>query len=190
MDVSYEWTLLLLWTTWGAYWGLRAVWSSRPERRETRGSRLIHLVLVTAALLLLFFRPLSVGPLAWRLYPAGLAAFVPGVFVTLFGLVFATWARIHLGPYWTGAIAVVAQQRIVDTGPYRLVRHPIYSGLIVAFLGTAIAVGELRAVLGAVSGLTAYWRKTCKEEAVLIGHFGAAYEEYRRRVKAVIPFLL
>jgi len=110
--------------------------------------------------------------------------------IVLAGLVICWWARIHLGRLWSGAITRKAEHRVVDTGPYGLVRHPIYTGLLLAALGTAVAKGTVLGVAGAVVLALGMWLKARAEEAWLSKELGPdAYNEYRSRVPMLIPLL-
>jgi protein-S-isoprenylcysteine O-methyltransferase Ste14 len=108
--------------------------------------------------------------------------------LTLAGLLFAWWARIHLGRLWSGSITRKQDHRVVDTGPYALVRHPIYTGLIFALFATAIAQATARALAGAVLIAFGFWLKARAEERFLAAELGAdAYGAYRRRVPMLMP---
>ncbi len=108
---------------------------------------------------------------------------------TLAGLLFAWWARIHLGRLWSGSITRKADHRLVDSGPYRLVRHPIYTGLIAATLATAVAEATATASLGWVLIALALWLKAHIEERFLVAELGPEiYANYRSRVPMLVPF--
>jgi protein-S-isoprenylcysteine O-methyltransferase Ste14 len=110
-----------------------------------------------------------------------------GLAFTVAGLCFAVWARMHLGKYWSGRITLKENHRIIQTGPYAWVRHPIYSGLILALFGTAITLGTIPAFAGFAFMLISFVRKLKIEETWLRSQFGAEYEAYQNRVKALIP---
>jgi protein-S-isoprenylcysteine O-methyltransferase Ste14 len=112
-----------------------------------------------------------------------------GLAFTVAGLCFAVWARIHLGKYWSGRITLKENHRVIQTGPYAWVRHPIYSGLILALFGTAITLGTISAFAGFAFMLISFVRKLKIEETWLRSQFGAEYEAYQNRVKALIPRL-
>ena len=127
------------------------------------------------------------GILGARFVPDGPAASYTGIALTAIGLGFALWARFTIGRNWGALITVQKGHKIVRSGPYAIVRHPIYSGFIVATLGTAIAHGDA-AGLVATALVAACWAyKARLEESFLIEKFGADYEEYRRDVKGLIP---
>jgi len=102
----------------------------------------------------------------------------------------AAWARRYLGTNWSSTVTIKEGHELVTAGPYAIVRHPIYTGLILAFVGTALAIGEWRAVLAAVLGVIAFWRKLSLEERWMREQFGERYQAYSRRVPALIPFVL
>jgi protein-S-isoprenylcysteine O-methyltransferase Ste14 len=102
---------------------------------------------------------------------------------------FAWWARIYLGRLWSGSITRKEGHNVVDTGPYGIVRHPIYTGIIAAAIATAVAIGGLHAILGAVLLIAGYWLKARLEERFLRAELGAeTYDSYRRRVPMLVPF--
>jgi len=110
--------------------------------------------------------------------------------VVVLGISFTWWARIHLGRFWSNAITRKEGHRVIDTGPYGLVRHPIYTGLIGAMIATGIAVGTATALLGAALIAVGLWQKARMEEGFLTTELGAdAYGPYCRRVPMLVPFL-
>lgn len=175
---------LALWMTWAAYWIVAARSSPRGASLERSASRLVHLGAAVASLALLVTRPLEVA------IPGGPAVAVVGDVVTGIGLAFAIWARVHLGANWSGRVELKEGHRVVRTGPYGWVRHPIYAGIVMAVAGSALVAGEVTALLAPVVMLAAYLRKVRMEEAVLLRTFGGEYEAYRRDVKAIVPFVV
>lgn len=178
---------LLLWAMFWGYWILRARSAQTGARLESSNSRLIHATLVIITLALLTIA--NIYPFNIRLLPKGNAIFLVGLAVTLLGLAFAIWARRHLGQYWSGAISFKQDHKLVETGPYKFVRNPIYAGILAGILGTAIAIGEIRGFLAVGTAFIAYYRKTRMEEIWLARHFGAEYEQYQKQVKALVPFI-
>ena len=108
--------------------------------------------------------------------------------LTLAGILFAWWARLHLGRLWSSAITRKEGHRVIDTGPYGLVRHPIYTGLITAVLGTAIVSGTVRAAVGLVIITVSLLRKRRTEEAFMRETFPGEYERYSAEVPGLVPF--
>jgi protein-S-isoprenylcysteine O-methyltransferase Ste14 len=112
------------------------------------------------------------------------------VVLTAGGLLFSVWARVRLGRNWSATVTIKDQHELIADGPYRFVRHPIYTGLLVAILGTALARGDWRGMLAMAIVSWAFWRKLTIEERWLAQQFGDDYAAYRRRVAALVPFIL
>jgi protein-S-isoprenylcysteine O-methyltransferase Ste14 len=184
--------LTMIWAGFFGYWAFAAVKGERKRaaRVEVSGSYLVHVALFVLAFALVLFGPLPFGPLAGRFLPDRPEFTWTGMVLLIAGLGFAVWARRHLGPYWSGHVVIRADHRLIRSGPYAVVRHPIYSGLLLGMLGTAIAVGEWRGLFAVVLLVAAYLRKIRKEEGWLLQHFGEPYDRYRREVRAIIPFIL
>lgn len=109
--------------------------------------------------------------------------------VIAIGFLFSWWARVHLGALWSGRITTKEQHRVIDTGPYAVVRHPIYTGILLAVYATAIAKGTVPGVLGAIVVTIGVWMKARLEEMWLSTELDAgAYGAYRRRVPMLVPF--
>lgn len=190
MESLYNWSVLILWVLFGGYWAYSSLQARQTQRAEAKTSRFIHLGLVLFAIVLIGFGGFGIGLLTWKILPQSGPVEIAGITITALGLLFAIWARVHLGTYWSGTITIKADHRLIRTGPYALVRHPIYTGLLVGIMGTAIVMGELRGVLAVVLIFIAYFRKINIEETWLVERFGTEYSEYRQGVKALIPFLV
>ena len=177
-----------LWGIWLLYWLLSALKVKRSRWHEPFASAAIHQVpLVVMALL--FAAPHAFPATFSRPFlPPG--ALVPGLGLLLVaaGLAFAAWARAHLGGNWSGTITLKEGHALIATGPYRLVRHPIYSGLLLALFGTALVIGEWRGLIGFALALFAFLYRSRIEEARMRDTF-PQYEDYRRRTKALLPFV-
>lgn len=179
----------LLWLAWLLYW-LAAWMRVKPvAQRESWRSRLAYSIPLWIAAFLLFDRHL--GAVAeTHLYPLRLSIVSAGTLLTAAGLAFAVWARVVLGGNWSADVTVKEDHELIRSGPYALSRHPIYTGLVLALCGTALAVGEVRALAGLVLAIGGLCYKMRLEEKAMRGTFGAAYDEYSRRVKALIPFVV
>lgn len=178
---------LLLWIGFSVYWG-RAARNRAPDKSsESKASTVFHQIVLNAALLLLFL-PVP-GLTGWFLpqqlhYLVALGAIIQAAFIFL-----AVWARRRLGRNWSGAVRIGENHELVRTGPYRLLRHPIYTAMLGMFVGTAISSSQYHALLGLVILIFAYLRKTRLEEQILQQTFGAEYEAYRRGTWALVPFV-
>ena len=183
------------WCAVGIVWLIAALATKRTARHEAVGSRVLHIVIMAAAIVLFvsslpFGARLPMGPLAWRFVPDSPAIAWTGLALTVAGCAFAIWARLLLGGNWSSSVTVKQDHQLIRRGAYTIVRHPIYSGFLLGMLGTALALGQWRGIAGlALAGIG--WRmKSRVEEAFMVGQFGAAYIEYQRQVKALIPFVL
>jgi protein-S-isoprenylcysteine O-methyltransferase Ste14 len=189
----YDLPLLVLWLGWVAYW-LVAAWDVKPARRkESWATRLLTMVL-TLPVVVLFAAPRSALPsgLAWlgaRFLPDTIFVYALGLAVVIAGLAFAVWARVYLGRNWSGTVTVKDDHTLICGGPYAIVRHPIYTGLLVAILGTAIVFGEWRGLVAFCFLAAAYLLKLRREERFMAESFPDAYRRYRAQVPALVPFL-
>jgi protein-S-isoprenylcysteine O-methyltransferase Ste14 len=114
---------------------------------------------------------------------------ITGLILTIAGCAFAIWARVILGSNWSGRVTVKAGHELIVKGPYALARHPIYTGMLLAMAGTALAIGQWRCILGLFVFLPALAIKMSQEEHLMMRIFPKAYPPYRHRVKALIPGL-
>ena len=180
--------LSLIWATVALYWGSgkpRAAGES--EEGESGLYRFLRLAILAASFVLLFSNAAAKGWLGERFLPPTAVFSYVGLVLTLCGLLLALWARLHLGRYWSDRVRLTAEHQLVATGPYRYLRHPIYSGVLGAVAGTAMAVGEWRAALAFVALLTSYSIKARREEHILARRFGKDFEELRRRTGFLLP---
>ncbi|MGH6872400.1 MAG: methyltransferase family protein [Rhizomicrobium sp.] len=199
----YAWpegAIYLPWDAWIVTWLIAALWANRTVKRPELSREILYriITLVGFALVLVFFGQQSQdfraglhthNPLAQRYWalPPDVGWVMVGVVALSF--VFAWWARIHLGRLWSGRVTRKEGHKIIDTGPYAIVRHPIYTGIIVAGFATAAEKGLPLAVAGAVLLYVGYWMKARLEERFLREELGPeAYDAYRRRVPMLIPF--
>jgi protein-S-isoprenylcysteine O-methyltransferase Ste14 len=187
--VFYRTLFPLMWCAWMAYWIATSRNVKPDERRESSPSRWLHLGPLLVATWLVLAPQAGLPWLDERFVAR--AAWLPctGAVLTATGLLFAVWARRHIGRNWSATVTIKAGHELVTSGPYALVRHPIYSGLLLAFAGTALARGEWRGIVALFIVLLALWRKLRLEEHWMRERFGAPYDDYARRVKALIPFV-
>jgi protein-S-isoprenylcysteine O-methyltransferase Ste14 len=177
-------TSAALWLVFVIYWSAAARTAGKAERTESRDSRRLHERMLNAGLLLLF---IPVPGLRGRFLPAGIMIVVIGLTVQLLSGMLGIWARRHLGRNWSGAVSAVAGHELVRSGPYRVVRHPIYTAMLGMFVGTAVVSGEWHALVAVAIVAVAYWRKIRLEEQHLRQLFGPAYNEYQRSSWSLIP---
>jgi protein-S-isoprenylcysteine O-methyltransferase Ste14 len=179
-----------LWIAFGVVWLLSAAFSKRTARSQSALSRFLQGGLAASGFILLFGWQASLGPLDQHFLPDSAVFEWVGLAIVLAGMGIAVWARFILGRNWSATITIKEDHEIVRRGPYAVVRHPIYSGIMLAMVGTAIYLGTLRGLLAVALTFSGWWLKSRMEETFLIEQFGAQYREYQRQVKALIPFVL
>jgi protein-S-isoprenylcysteine O-methyltransferase Ste14 len=187
---AIHYSLLILWWGFIILWLGAGLFSSRVVRRQSISSRLLTVVLGAIPFFLLFTTRLRLGMLGLRLFPDRRAFALGGVAVTAAGLALAVWARVLLGRHWSATVTIKQDHRLIRTGPYSVVRHPIYSGLLLALLGTAFVVGEVRGFAAFASAFLIWFIKSRSEERFLKQEFGQEYEDYRRHTHAFVPYVL
>jgi protein-S-isoprenylcysteine O-methyltransferase Ste14 len=181
--------LEFIWVVWLISWVAASFWSGRTQRRVgTLETWTYRAAMIAGGILLV---PWTAQLLDERqLWEVGYGGAVALAVVMVVGLAFAWWGRIRLGRLWSSAITRKEGHRIIDDGPYALVRHPIYTGLIVALLATAAAEAVVTALIGTALIIFGIWLKASTEERFLMAEFdAAAYADYRRRVPMLVPFL-
>jgi len=176
----------IAWIGWIFTWAAASFWSGRTEKRLATGEvwayRLSSLV---GLILLSHFTARALG--LRRMWHVGYNGAYLLALLTFGGIFFAWWARIHLGRLWSGSITRKEGHHVVDTGPYGLVRHPIYTGLLLAIMGTALIVAEFRALLAFAIVLAAFYLKARKEEAWLAREFGETFEGHAKQTGMFLP---
>lgn len=189
MNAWPAWLVISIWVVWFAFWRVASSGSTASDERESAWSRASYLVPMVLVIVLM----ISPGWPPWlarQLMPGGWVRYWVGVVVLLSALGFTVWARRTLGRNWSGRIAIKDGQQLVRAGPYRRIRHPIYSGGLVAILGSAVASGRVSGFLALVLACAALGHKIRIEERWLMREFGDRYAEYRRSSWLLLPYLL
>jgi protein-S-isoprenylcysteine O-methyltransferase Ste14 len=181
------WVNVVMWLAWAGYWFVAASRVQATKSSEGILMRLTHLVPLALGFYLIFHDPDS-KIIYGRLYYNHAVAWL-GDGITAAGLLFSLWGRIHLGRYWSGIITLKEGHKLIHTGPYRFVRHPLYTGFLTAVLGSAIMAGTGDAFLGFAIMLVAYLVKLRREEVLLTTQFGDEYRQFQREVFALVPFV-
>jgi protein-S-isoprenylcysteine O-methyltransferase Ste14 len=177
-----------LWISWALSWTIAAWWSGRTENRPSIRSEAPYRILMGSGAALMFV-PAHGYEGSLRLWHIGWTGAWVCVALVAWGIALAWWARLYLGRLWSAGITRKAEHHLVDSGPYALVRHPIYTGLLLSLLATAAAKGTWLGGCGFVLLLWGLWLKARMEEHWLIQELGVeSYADYRRRVPMLIPF--
>jgi protein-S-isoprenylcysteine O-methyltransferase Ste14 len=179
-----------LWIVLTVFWIAMSLRGKSIVERESVLSRLSHYAPLAIAVYLLAVPSVPIAVLNERFAPLSLTLVRIGAVLTFAGIAFAIWARVWLAGNWSSDVTLKSDHELIVTGPYRWVRHPIYTGILFGLIGTALAVGEWRGALAVVFMGIAWWRKLTIEERVMRRQFGAAYDRYAERTRALIPFVL
>jgi protein-S-isoprenylcysteine O-methyltransferase Ste14 len=172
------------------YWQIKAANTKTTERLEPIASRILRVFIFVVAIVLLSTTRIPLPWLYRHLWPAGLWPFWLGAAITVAGLLFAIWAREHLGRNWSRSVTIKQGHELIRTGPYALARHPIYTGILVGFFGMAIAITEVRGFLAFGLVFIALILKLRIEEQWMRVQFGETYADYARQTAALVPYLL
>jgi protein-S-isoprenylcysteine O-methyltransferase Ste14 len=179
-----------VWILVGIYWAVALVRAKRTVKRQSTLASALHLVIVSVAALLVWDPATAIGFLGRRFTSAAGWVQWLGFAGTICGCAFAIWARACLGSNWSAIVTVKQNHELILRGPYAVVRHPIYSGLLLALAGTALAVGEIRAFIGLGLAFIAFFLKAVAEERLMREEFSGEYARYSQRVRRLIPFIL
>ncbi len=177
------------WCIFVVVWLVSAFRTKRTAERQSIESALAHRIPVALGWWLLIFPKFS-GTLGREIIPHTTAVEITGAAICIYGLIVTLWARFTLAGNWSGNVTFKRDHELIRTGPYHFVRHPIYTGLLVMFAGTAIAIGQLRGAISLLSITIGFWIKLNQEERLLVRHFPDDYPAYQREVKALVPFLI
>jgi protein-S-isoprenylcysteine O-methyltransferase Ste14 len=185
----YYWLHLatLAWIVFLLYWFFSALKLKAIKRREPHRERVVYLVFMVAVYFLMFNDRLSFGWLSTRFVPDTVAIGATGVALTVLGVAFAIWARWHLGQNWSATVTLKEGHELIRSGPYGRIRHPIYTGMLLALAGTALAVGEYRGLLGLGTAIVCFTAKARKEERYLVTEFGEKFKEHIRQTGMFFP---
>jgi len=178
-----------LWILFGLYWLVSALKLKRTKKRETWVERLGYVLPLIVAFCLLSRQELRIGWLGTRFLPDTLLTAWIGVFLTAAGVAIAFWARWHLGTNWSGVVTLKEGHELIRTGPYRTIRHPIYTGILLAMLGTSVAIGEVRGLLAVVITWLSFYQKARREESFLSEEFGPGFVEHCHHTGMFLPRL-
>lgn len=185
----YESFFPVLWIAFLIYWQIKAVGTKTTQRLEPAASRILRALIFLVAIILLSTTRIPLRWLYLQLWPQGLWSFWLGAIVLVTGLLFAVWAREHLGRNWSRSVTIKQGHELIKTGPYAVVRHPIYTGILAGFLGTAIALSQVRGFIVFVLIFLILWIKLRMEEQWMRTQFGETYASYAHQTAALVPYV-
>jgi len=177
----------LPWIVFLVYWIVASIKTRTTRTKESFVSRYSILFIEVVGYVLLFSREAGIGFLGTLFMPRSLAIAILGVILTWLGIGLAIWARYHLAENWSARITIKEDHQLIRTGPYSHLRHPIYSGIILAAIGSGIVIDRWRCVLGFCFVLLGYCLKGRKEEAMLSQEFGDAFLEHKKHTGFLLP---
>jgi len=186
----YEAFFPVLWIVFLLYWQIKAADTKATQRLEPAASRILRVIIFLIAIVLLSIPRIPLPWLYIQLWPQGYGPFWLGAAVTVAGLLFAVWAREHLGRNWSRSVTIKEGHELIATGPYAVVRHPIYTGVLTGLLGTAIALSQVRGLIVFDLFFFAFWIKLHMEEEWMRTQFGETYAIYTRHTAALVPYIL
>jgi protein-S-isoprenylcysteine O-methyltransferase Ste14 len=176
------------WVVFLAYWYISARKLKSVKRRESYGERAIYMAFMVGVYVLMFSDGLSNLPwLGNRFVPFSARVGELGAAIAWAGITLAIWARYHLGENWSATITLKEGHELIRTGPYRRIRHPIYTGMLIGFAGTALALGEYRGLLALAIACTSFFFKARKEERFLVQEFGNQFQDHIRHTGMFLP---
>ena len=179
----------LLWLVLALVWIVNALRTKRTVRSQSSGAQMLYTAILVLGVLMIFAKQSGFPWLDRQLFPVSVPVVLAGFLVVLMGVAFSIWARLILGSNWSNRVAVKENHTLVRTGPYRIVRHPIYSGILVGMLGSAVQRGGIRCFAGVLICGLSFWLKTRAEERFMVQTFGKEYLQYCHTVKTLVPFI-
>jgi protein-S-isoprenylcysteine O-methyltransferase Ste14 len=178
-----------LWILFALYWLVSALNRKKTKRRESIAQRLLYILPLIAAFDLLYRYGFGHGWLGARFVPDTPLVQWLAVLITATGVAIAFWARFHLGSNWSGVVTLKEGHELIRTGPYRTIRHPIYTGILIAFLGNAVLIGQLRGLIGLAIIWASFYIKARREESFLAQEFGSNFNEHTQHTGMFLPKL-
>ena len=185
----YESFFPVVWIGFVVYWRIKAADTKATQRLEPATSVILRVLAILIVIVLLSTTRIPLPWLYRQLWPPGIWPFWIGAGITVAGLLFAVWARKYLGRNWSSSVTIKQDHELITTGPYGLVRHPIYTGILTGFLGTAIALSQVRGFIGFVLVSLGFWTKLRIEDQWMRSQFGETYATYAHRTAALVPYL-
>jgi protein-S-isoprenylcysteine O-methyltransferase Ste14 len=182
------WTSFL-WLVLALVWIVGALRTKRTVRSQSGSSQVLYTAILVIGVCLIFVKGTGISWLDHQLYLVTVSIALAGLLAVLIGVAFSIWSRLMLGGNWSNRVTVKENHTLVRSGPYRIVRHPIYSGVLLGMFGSAIQRGGIRCFAGVLICGLSFWLKTRAEERFMVQSFGDEYLQYRHNVNALVPFI-
>jgi len=181
------------WVAFMLFWGVMAVRTKKTVQKQPRSEMRLYLWPLLIGMLIMSGLPRYLGPLTILARPLayrtmGLQWSAAGA--AMLGLAIAIWARVTLGRNWSGEITLKEDHELVTSGPYAAIRHPIYTALILLFLGLVLFINSAGAWIGLALVILSCWVKLRQEEALMLRQFPGSYPAYMARTKRLVPLLV
>ena len=183
----FRFLVIFPWGVFVAYWLIGALKTRTTQQQESFASRYAVLLIEIVGYGLVFRNSAGIGFLGNRVVPRNLVGPIVGSALTWLGIGLAIWARYYLAEYWSARVTIKEGHKLIRTGPYARLRHPIYTGLILATIGSAMVIDRWRCVLGVFLVVMGYCFKANKEESMLTQQFGEAFREHQKHTGFLIP---
>lgn len=177
------------WLVFWIYWSFGTFRRRSSKRKVGRSFTVLNTGLLYLGFVLVLLGRSIAGSLGLLFVPQVIPIDVTGTAFTLTGLAFAIWSRQLLRNNWSGEVAITEGQQFIRSGPYAIVRHPIYAGMLLALFGTTLVASTVASLLGLVLAVISLWQKARVEEQFLTAEFGEQYTRYQREVKFLVPFV-
>ena len=187
MNIDFGEVIRWLWICVGIFWLAGWLGAKPSARTQATGLRALQMLFEVAAFYLLLYKRWLPPFLRIRVLPDAVTTGWVGVALVAAGAGLAIWARLSLGTNWSARVTIKQQHELIRTGPYAMVRHRIYSGLLLMVLGTAVEIGQVRGFVALALAFTGWFWKSRTEDAFMEEHFGVEYLQYKRQVKGLIP---
>jgi protein-S-isoprenylcysteine O-methyltransferase Ste14 len=179
----------VIWLALVLVWVVSGLRTKRSIKNQSSAWQVLYTAILVVGVYLIFAKQIGIPWLDRQLFSMTVPIVLAGLLVVLMGVVFSIWARLMLGDNWSNRVTVKENHTLVRSGPYRIVRHPIYSGILLGMLGSALQRGEVRSFVGVTICGFSFWLKTRAEEQFMVQIFGEEYLQYRHKVKALAPFI-
>ena len=187
--IDFKLYISVMWVVVWLIWLISAANTKRTLQKESMQNRLLFLVLLGCAATLIYVSRQQFTFLNKEIIPDPEIRGWAGMILTFVSLSFMVWARLNIGRNWSGRVIIKEEHELITSGAYAVTRNPIYTGFLFALTGYAVAAGTVKGFAFVIIAFTAFLIKIKREEIVLSKHFGNAYDDYRRRVKKIIPMI-